>query len=75
MNAASLLGRLTNAGTPPCSIPLSPKDGIVILSRIYATMIYSACGDAHDAVAKLQAEADLLRLRREIHKQVFGVEL
>jgi hypothetical protein len=71
----SLIAALTNAETPARTLPLTAREAIVLLSHVYTRMLYTASIDPGDALARLAAEADLLRLRKEIHLQVFGIEI
>ncbi|HMD10075.1 MAG TPA: hypothetical protein VKH63_21255 [Candidatus Acidoferrum sp.] len=71
----SLIAQLTDTGTPARSAPLTKRDATVILSHIYTRLLYAAYEDPQDALAKLSAEQTLLRLRAEIHKDVFGIEV
>lgn len=71
----SLVAQLTDAGTPVRSGPLTKREATVILSHVYTRLLYAACENPQDALAKLAAEQTLLRLRAEIHKDVFGIEV
>jgi hypothetical protein len=70
----SLLARLTDRdGLRPEN--LKPREGIAVLTRLYRALLYAYwVKDANDFVARLDAERDVLRLRKELYKETFGLE-
>ena len=69
---ASLVAQLTDAATPIRFSPLTKTDATVILSHVYTRLLFAPCVDPGDLLARLDAERDLLRLRSQIHNEVFG---
>jgi hypothetical protein len=68
----SLVAQLTDAATPLRSLPLTKREATVILSHVYTRLLFAPCVDPGDLLARLDAERDLLRLRSQIHNEVFG---
>jgi hypothetical protein len=72
--STSLIAKLTNtASTRPW--PLTDRDAILILTRVYTRLLYTTSEDPMDFVSRLDAERDLLRLRSELHVKVFGTRV
>jgi hypothetical protein len=69
----SLVGLLTDESAPKRIVPLDGFDALRILTRLQRYLLYAyPVRGAHDFVARLDAERDVLRLRGDIQNDVFG---
>ena len=69
----SLLARLTDRDS--LRPDLTPREGIVVLNRLYRALLYSYwVKDANDFVARRARHRVVLRLRKELDKEIFGLE-
>jgi hypothetical protein len=71
----SLLARLTDESLPRV-FPLTKRDAVIILSRVYTRILYShPAQDEYDAMSLWTTEQTLLQLRGDLHLQVFGLRI
>jgi hypothetical protein len=72
-NHHSLIGSLTDESTPARTVPLDDFDALRILTRLHRFLLYAYQVETpNDLVARLDAERDVLRLRGNLHQQIFG---
>jgi len=73
LSNASLIGSLTDESTPKRGVPLDGYDALRILTRLHRFLLYAYQVETpNDLVARLDAERDVLRLRGNLHQQIFG---
>lgn len=73
LSKGSLVGPLTDESTSPRDVPLDGFDALRILTRLHRFLLYAyQVQNPNDLVARLDAERDVLRLRGNLHQQIFG---
>ena len=73
LSNASLIGPLTDESTPKRTVPLDGFDGLRILTRLYRFLLYAyQIETPKDLVARLDAERDVMRLRAQWNRELFG---
>jgi hypothetical protein len=76
LSNGSLVGPLTDESTPARATPLDAYDGVRILTRVHRSLLYGySVEDPRGFVARLDAERDLLRLRSQLNRTIFGFEV
>lgn len=70
---STLVGKLTDEETPPRATPLDEFDALRILTRLHRFLLYGyQVKTPNDFLSRLDAERDVLRLRGNIHNDLFG---
>jgi hypothetical protein len=73
LSKGSLVGPLTDESAPTRAVPLDGFDALRILTRLHRFLLYGyTVHGPHDLVARLDAERDVLRLRGDLHREIFG---
>ena len=73
LSKGSIVGPLTDETTPARVRPLDAYDGVRVLTQIQRFLLYAfVVQTPQDLVARLDAERDVLRLRGNLHQQIFG---
>ena len=72
----TLIAKLTDESAPPREFPLTERDGVVLLGRIYTRLLYShPIEDPEDAVGVFAAECQVCSLRGDLHFKLFGMRV
>lgn len=72
----TLIAKLTDESAPPRLFPLTERDGVVLLGRIYIRLLYShPVEDPDDAVGVWLAECQVCSLRGDLHFKLFGMRV
>jgi hypothetical protein len=73
LSKGSLVGPLTDESTPKRAVPLDGFDALRILTRLHRFLLYGyQVTTPRDLVARLDAERTALRLRGDLHREIFG---